>query len=152
MYNNNNNNNNNKGSGKKLKYEYLGTEIQRLWNLKCTIIPVIIGAAGIVRKSLRTNLEAISGKHSILVDSLQQTAVLGTAHIIRKVLQCGAGSVSGGGHRWVKGSTGKEKCDKRRRRRQKKKKKIIIIIIIIMKELRTTAILGITHRRRKVLM
>jgi hypothetical protein len=54
----------------------LGIEIQRMWNLKCTIVPVIIGATGIVTKSLRNNLEAIPGKHSI--DSLQQTAVLGT--------------------------------------------------------------------------
>jgi hypothetical protein len=32
------------------------------------------------------NLEAIPEKHS--TDSLQKTAILGTAHIIRKVLQC----------------------------------------------------------------
>jgi hypothetical protein len=70
----------------KLKYKSLGIEIQRMWNLKCTIIPVILGATGIVTKSLRKNLEAIPGKHSI--DSLQQTALLGTSHIIRKVLQC----------------------------------------------------------------
>jgi hypothetical protein len=61
-------------------------EIQRMWTLKCTIIPVIIGATGIVTKTLRKNLEAVTGKHSI--DSLQKTAVLGTSHIIRKVLQC----------------------------------------------------------------
>jgi len=36
--------------------------------------------------SLRKNLEAVPGKHSI--DSLQKTAILGTSHIIRKVLQC----------------------------------------------------------------
>jgi hypothetical protein len=78
-----------------------------------TIIPVIIGATGIVTKSLRENLEAIPGKHSI--DSLQQTAVLGTSHIIRKVLQCETGSVSGGGHRWYKGITRKKACAKRQR-------------------------------------
>jgi hypothetical protein len=38
---------------KKLKYNSLGTEIQRMWNLKCTIMPVIIVATGIVTKSLR---------------------------------------------------------------------------------------------------
>jgi hypothetical protein len=43
-------------------------EIQRMWNLKCTIIKVIIGATGIVTKDLRKNLEAIPGKPSI--DSL----------------------------------------------------------------------------------
>jgi hypothetical protein len=60
-------------------------DIRRTWNLKCAIIPVIIGATGIVSRSLRKNLEAVPGKHSI--DSLQKTAVLGTSHIIRKVLQ-----------------------------------------------------------------
>jgi hypothetical protein len=57
-----------------------------MWNLKCTIIPVIIGANGTVIKYLRKNLEAIPGKHS--TDSLQQTAILGTSHIIRKVAYC----------------------------------------------------------------
>ena len=77
-----------KEAEKKLKYKSLCIEIQRIWNLKCTIIPVIIGATGIVTRSFRKNLEAVPGKHSI--DSLQKTAVLGTSHIIRKVLQCEA--------------------------------------------------------------
>ena len=77
-----------KGSGNKLKYNSLCIEIQRMWNLKCTIIPVIIGATGIVTRSLRRNLEAVPGKHSR--DSLQKTAILGTSHTIRKVLQCEA--------------------------------------------------------------
>ena len=55
-----------------------------MWNLKCTIVPVIIRATGIVTRSLRENLENVPGKHSI--DSLQKTAVLGTAYVIRKVL------------------------------------------------------------------
>jgi hypothetical protein len=59
-----------------------------MWNLKCTIIPVIIGATGIVTRSLRKNLEAVPGKH--LIDSLQKTAILGTSHVIGKVLQCEA--------------------------------------------------------------
>jgi len=32
-----------------------------LWNLKCTIVPVIIGATAIVMRSLRKNLEALPG-------------------------------------------------------------------------------------------
>jgi len=64
----------------KLKRKSLGIEIQRMWNRKCTIIPVIIGASGTKMRSLRKNLEEIPGKHSI--DSLQKTS-----HIIRKVLQ-----------------------------------------------------------------
>jgi hypothetical protein len=73
---------------KRLKYKRLSTEIQRMWNMKCMIIPVIIGATGIVTKRLKKNLKATPGKHSI--DSLQKTAILGTSHKIRKVLQCEA--------------------------------------------------------------
>jgi hypothetical protein len=75
-----------KGSGKEVKIQefvYIDTA-----NVECTIVPVIIGATGIVMRSLKKNLEAVSGKHSI--DSLQKTAVLGTPHTIRKVLQCEA--------------------------------------------------------------
>ena len=38
-----------------------------------------------VTKGLKGNLEAVTGKHTI--DSIQKTAVLGTPHILRKVLQ-----------------------------------------------------------------
>jgi hypothetical protein len=33
-----------KETEKKLKYTKLNTEIQRMWNIKCFVIPVIIGA------------------------------------------------------------------------------------------------------------
>ena len=36
-----------------------------MWNLKSTFIPVIIGATGIVMRSLKKNVEAMPGKHSI---------------------------------------------------------------------------------------
>ena len=48
-------------------------------------------------------MEAVPGKHSI--DSLQNTAILGTSHIIRKVLQCETSNLSGGDHSWFKRST-----------------------------------------------
>jgi len=51
-----------------------------MWSLKCKIIPVISGATGILTRSLRKNLEAVPGKHSI--DSLH-----GTSHVIRKLLK-----------------------------------------------------------------
>jgi hypothetical protein len=41
-----------------------------MWNMKCFVIPVIIGAAGIVTRGLKKYLEIIPGKHSI--DSLQK--------------------------------------------------------------------------------
>jgi hypothetical protein len=49
------------------------------------IIPVVIGATGVVTKGLKKNLEAIVGKHSI--DALQKTAILATSHLIQKALQ-----------------------------------------------------------------
>jgi uncharacterized protein YoxC len=51
-------------------------------------IIIIIIIVIIITRSLRKNLEAVPGKHSI--DSLQKTALLGTSHIICKVLQCEA--------------------------------------------------------------
>jgi hypothetical protein len=49
------------------------------------IMPVIIGATGIVTKGLRKNLEVIRGNDP--TDSLQQTAIFGTSHVILEVLQ-----------------------------------------------------------------
>ena len=77
-----------KRSGKEVEIQELGIEIKRMWNLKCTIIPILTGTTEIVNRSLWKNLEAVPGKHSI--KSLQKTALLGTSHIIRKVLQCEA--------------------------------------------------------------
>jgi len=71
---------------KKLRYKSLFIEIKRMWNLKCTIVPVIIGDTGIVKRSSKNNLETVPGKH--LIDSLQKTAKLGTSHIMPKVWQC----------------------------------------------------------------
>jgi len=42
-----------KEAEKKLKYKSLCIEIQRMWNLKFTIVPVIIGASGTVTRSVR---------------------------------------------------------------------------------------------------
>jgi len=73
-----------KEAEKILKYKDLTIEIQRMWNLKTKIIPVIIGATGTISKSFRKYASNIPGKHD--VKELQKTAILGTAHILRKVL------------------------------------------------------------------
>ena len=77
-----------KEAEKGLKYNSLCTELQHIWNMTCVITPIMIGATGTATKGLKKNLEAIVGKHS--TNSLQKTAILGTSHIIRKVLQCEA--------------------------------------------------------------
>jgi len=67
-----------------LKYKDLTIEIQRMWNVKTKVIPVILGATGTISKSFRKYVSNIPGKHE--VKELQRAAILGTAHVLRKVL------------------------------------------------------------------
>jgi hypothetical protein len=67
-----------------LKCKNLTIEIQRMWNVKTGVIPLIIGATGTISKSLIKYVSTIPGNHD--VRELQKTAILGTAHRLRKVL------------------------------------------------------------------
>jgi hypothetical protein len=67
-----------------LKHKDLITEIQRKWNVKTKVTPVLIGATETISKSFRKYLSSIPGKHEI--KELQKAAILGTAHTLRKVL------------------------------------------------------------------
>jgi len=51
-----------KKEAKILRYEDLTTEIQRMWNVKTKVIPVIIGATGTISKSFRKYVSKIPGK------------------------------------------------------------------------------------------
>jgi len=73
-----------KEAEKILKYKDLTIEIQRMWNVKTKVITVVIGATGTISTSFRKYVSNIPGKHE--VKELQKTAILGTAHILRKVL------------------------------------------------------------------
>ena len=73
-----------KEADKILKYKDLTIEIQRMWNVKTKVIPVITGATGTISKSFRKYVSNIPGKHE--VKELQKTAMLATAHTLRKVL------------------------------------------------------------------
>ena len=73
-----------KEANKILKYKELTIEIQRMWNVKTKVIPVIIGATGTISKSFRKYMGNILESHEI--KELQKTAVMGTAHILWKVL------------------------------------------------------------------
>ena len=44
-----------------LEHKDLITEIQRMWNVKAKVIPVITGATGTIAKSLRQYLSNIPG-------------------------------------------------------------------------------------------
>jgi hypothetical protein len=73
-----------KEAEKILKYKDLTIEIQRMRNVKTKVIPVIMGATGSISQSFRKYVSNIPGKYE--VKEVQKTAILGTAHILRKVL------------------------------------------------------------------
>jgi hypothetical protein len=73
-----------KEAKKILKYKDLIIEIQRMWIVKTRVIPVITGATGTISESFRKYVSTIPSNHEL--KELQKTAILGTAHIIRKVL------------------------------------------------------------------
>jgi hypothetical protein len=73
-----------KEAEKILKYKDLTIKIQLMWNVKTRVIPVIIAATETISKSFSKYASTIPGNHE--VNELQKTAILGTAHILRKVL------------------------------------------------------------------
>jgi RNase P/RNase MRP subunit POP5 len=73
-----------KEAKKVLKYKDLTIEVQRMWNVKTKVIPVTIRVTGTISKSFRKYMSNIPGKHE--VKELQKPAILGTAHILQKVL------------------------------------------------------------------
>ena len=68
-------------------YTDLKDEILKVWNTEVTkvfIIPIVIGALGIVTKNVAKYFEKIDFKPGL--DPLQKACLLGTAKIIKKVL------------------------------------------------------------------
>ena len=69
-----------KESEKKDKYLDLARELKKLWNMKVTIIPIVIGAFGTVTKGLLKGLDdlEVGGR----VETIQTTALLRMARIL----------------------------------------------------------------------
>ena len=74
-----------KESEKRDKYFDLARELKKLWNMKVTIIPIVTGAFSTVTKGLLKHLEdlEVDGR----VETIQTTALLKTARILRRVLE-----------------------------------------------------------------
>ena len=74
-----------KEQDKILAYQDLKRELRKLWKLKSLkIVPVVVGALGAVTPDFRRHLDEVDCRLS--VSNIQKTALLGTAHILRKVL------------------------------------------------------------------
>ena len=74
-----------KESEKKAKYYDLARELKKLWIMTVMIVPIVIGALDTVTKWLLKGLEdlEVGGR----VETIQMTALLRTARILRRVLE-----------------------------------------------------------------
>ena len=74
-----------KESEKKDNYLDLARELKKLWNMKVMIVPIVIGALGTITNGLLKGLEdlEVGGR----VETIQTTALLRTARILRRVLE-----------------------------------------------------------------
>ena len=66
-------------------YRDIARELKKLWNMKVTIIPIVIGALGTVTKGLVQGQE--DGEISGWVETIQTAALLRSARILWKVLE-----------------------------------------------------------------
>ena len=66
------------------KYEKLATEVSRMHRVGTEVVPIAVGALGVVTKRLMQSLERLG--IGDVVGGLQTSAIIGSAAILRKVL------------------------------------------------------------------
>ena len=67
------------------KYQDLGRDLQKIWNVKVKIIPLVVGSLGAIPKQFGNRLKQIGITAGTA--QVQKTVLLGTARILRKVLE-----------------------------------------------------------------
>ena len=63
----------------------MGRELQKIWNVKVMIMPLVVGSSGAIRKQFGNILKQIG--ITVGTAQIQKTALLGTARILRKILE-----------------------------------------------------------------
>ena len=74
----------NKEQEKIVRYQDLAREIRKIWNVSTKVIPIVIGALGTVTDRLEQYLKDIGV--TTRIELIQKSTLLGTARIIRQVL------------------------------------------------------------------
>ena len=69
---------------KKSKYKDPDLEIQKVWQMKTEVIPVVVGSLGTVKKGMVDSIREDSERAT--VTEIQKICMLGSARILRKVL------------------------------------------------------------------
>ena len=67
------------------RYQDLEMGLQKIWNVKVKIIPVVVGSLGAIPKQFGNRLKQIG--ITVGTAQVQKTVLLGTARILRKVLE-----------------------------------------------------------------
>ena len=67
------------------KYQELGRELQKLWNVKVQIIPLVVGSLGAIPKQFGNRLKQIG--IAVGTAQVQKRVLLGTARILSKVIE-----------------------------------------------------------------
>ena len=62
------------------KHQELGRELQKIWNVKMKIIPLVAGSLGAIHRLKQIGITAE-------IAQVQKTILLGTARLLRKVLE-----------------------------------------------------------------
>ena len=63
----------------------MGSELQKIWNVKLKIIPLVVGSLGAIPKQFDNRLKQIG--ITVGTAQVQKTVLLGTARILRKLLE-----------------------------------------------------------------
>ena len=67
------------------EYQVLGRELQKIWNVKVNIIPLVVGSLGAIPKQFGNRLKQIGITAGTA--QVQKTVLLGMARILRVVLE-----------------------------------------------------------------
>ena len=67
------------------KYQDVGRKLRKIWNVKVKIIPLVVGSLGAIPKQFGNRLKQIGITGGTA--QVQKIVLLGTARILRKVLE-----------------------------------------------------------------